>query len=204
MRRLHALLGLIPLVFFAGVSLARPPLPPADVRAAPGKPGWSVDERTGCWVWNPNPQAGQTVRWSKGCTAVGRATGHGVLEWRTGSTVTRYEGDLRYGEPNGRGVQTRPNGDRYEGEFRDGKRNGRGVLTWPDGERYEGDFQNGVMQGDGVYIEASGNRYEGAFRNGERDGQGTYIWVNGDRYVGEFRAGKRHGHGVYTWANGDR
>lgn len=200
----HLLLVLMFLGTFASVSLARPPLPPPDVRAAPGKPGWSVDERTGCWVWNASPRLDQTVQWSEGCSPVGRATGRGILEWRTDGKVSRYEGDIRYGELNGRGTLTAPNGDRYEGEFRDGKRHGRGVLTWGDGERYEGEFRDDRMHGHGVYVEAIGNRFEGEFRDGQRDGQGVYTWTNGDRYVGGFRNGKRHGRGVYTWTNGER
>ena len=143
---LHIFMALVLPALHASVSFARPPLPPPDVRAAPGKPGWSVDQRTGCWLWNASPQPGQTVQWSEGCSPVGRAMGRGVLEWRTGASVIRYEGELRYGVPNGHGIDTAPNGERYEGAFRDGKRHGRGVLTWGDGERYEGGFHEGTMQ----------------------------------------------------------
>ena len=192
---LLALMASMAFALFVRVALARPPLPPPDVRAASGKAGWSVDQRTGCWVWNARPEPGQTVHWSEGCSPVGRATGRGILVWRSAGKSSRYEGELRYGERNGRGIYTAPNGDRYEGEFRDGERHGKGTLTWADGERYEGEFHDDKMHGQGVYVEVIGNRYEGGFRDGQRDGAGVYTWANGDRYVGDFRGGKRHGRG---------
>src|SRR5579862_6987763 len=35
---------------------SRPKAPPADMVASPSHPGWSVDRRTGCWVWDDTPQ----------------------------------------------------------------------------------------------------------------------------------------------------
>jgi hypothetical protein len=121
-RRVRALRVFLALMagLLAGASFAHPLLPPPDVRAAPGKPGWSVDQRTGCWLWNANPQPDQTVHWSEGCSPVGRATGRGVLEWRTGGLVTRYEGEWREGRADGHGVYRAKNGKVFEGKWIDG------------------------------------------------------------------------------------
>src|SRR5438552_18562411 len=74
---------------------ARPEPPPEDQLAAPGRAGWSVDERSGCWLWNGKPRPGEAVVWTGGCDADGRAIGHGVREWNTdGKTTSRYEGEL--------------------------------------------------------------------------------------------------------------
>ena len=78
------------------------PAPPADdLRGAPGKPGWAVDERSGCWLWNADPQPGETVTWSSGCGPDGLANGRGILEWRSDGKTERYEGDVTNGRRNG-------------------------------------------------------------------------------------------------------
>jgi hypothetical protein len=76
--------------------------------------------------------------WTGACQN-GFAQGQAVMQWFLGDTRTeRYEGEVRDGKLNGRGIYTFPSGDRYEGEFRDGKYNGRGVYTSKDGERLTG------------------------------------------------------------------
>jgi hypothetical protein len=144
-------------------------------------------------VWNANPQPGETVQWSGGCTG-GMASGSGTLEWRYQENgeprVARYAGAMRDGRRNGRGVLTDANA-RYEGEFRDGRQNGRGVLTWAIGDRYEGEFRDGRQNGRGVLTWAIGDRYEGEFRDGHADGYGEgYIagtWYRGTWVGGCFR-----------------
>lgn len=84
-----------------------------------GPPGWIADSKTGCKVWNPSPQAHETIRWSGGCEG-GYARGKGTLQF--------YE--------NGRPA------DRYEGEYQAGKRNGHGVVVMGNGTRIEGDWRN--------------------------------------------------------------
>ena len=51
---------------------SRPPAPPADQQARPDHPGWSVDEATGCWIWNPEPGSDDVFHWSGGCDAEAR------------------------------------------------------------------------------------------------------------------------------------
>jgi len=204
---------LLPLVHVILVVLVVPvlalaqnrPAPPAgDLRTAPGRPGWSTDARSGCWVWNATPQPNESATWSGGCAPDGRATGYGTVEWRWESKTHRYEGEYRDGKMHGRGVTTWADGDRYEGDYRDGKPHGRGVTTWADGDRYEGDYRDGKEDGRGVYTRADGTRYEGDYRDGKQHGRGATTWANGDRYEGDYRNGKQDGHGVFTGADGTR
>ena len=101
---------------------------PALAQSQSGKPpGWISDSKTGCKVWNPAPQARETIRWSGGCEG-GFAQGKGTLEW------------FENGRP----------GDRYVGEYQGGKRNGHGVVTMSNGTRIEGDWRNDELLQLGV------------------------------------------------------
>src|SRR6266566_4744106 len=198
--------AILVLIFAVTAALAqgRPAPPAEDVRAGLGRPGWSVDVRTACWIWNSDPKLGDTVQWTGSCEPDGRAVGDGVAEWRTDGKVTaRYEGQYRDGKAHGRGVFTFPSGVRYVGEFRDDKFNG-GLYIWPSGNRYEGEFRDGKMNGQGVYTMANGNRHIGEYRDDNRNGRGVSTWANGDRYVGEFRDDRPDGRGLFTVANGNR
>ena len=100
----------------------------AAAQAQSGKsPAWIADSKTGCKVWNPSPQARETIRWSGGCEG-GYAQGKGTLQF--------YE--------NGRPA------DRYEGEYQAGKRNGHGVVVMGNGTRIEGDWRNDELLQLGV------------------------------------------------------
>lgn len=169
----------------------RPPAPPSDQIATPGRPGWTVDARNGCWVWNPNPQPGEAVTWSGRCPR-GPAEGNGRGEWRWTAEgraqVETFSGALRNGRLEGRGVVTWPNGNRYDGEWRDGRQHGRGVLTGPNGNRYDGEWRDDRQNGRGVFTWPDGSRSDGEWRDGRPDGSGTYTtsagiytgtWVGG-------------------------
>ena len=123
----------------------------------------------------------ETVSWSGGCGADGRATGQGVAESTWDDKVERAEGDYVGGRLNGRGVLTMPDGGRYEGEVRDGKPDGRGVLTMANGaSRYEGEFRDGKPNGFSTYSWPSG-KLTGTWTNGcGRDGLRT-AWVGTTR-----------------------
>ncbi len=109
-------------VVFLGLAAA--PVAPAQ-SAHP--PTWIADTKTGCKVWNPSPQAHETIRWSGGCQA-GYAQGKGTLQW------------FENGKP----------GDRYEGDYQAGKRNGHGIVTMSNGTRIEGDWRNDELLQLGV------------------------------------------------------
>jgi hypothetical protein len=162
-----ALLLALPAINIAS-SQTRPAPPAAEEAAAPGHPGWSVDARDGCWVWNSAPKLAETVTWTGSCSPDGRAIGFGVSEWRHEQhgeqRASRYEGEYRDGKASGRGTYVYTNGDRYEGEWRDNKLNGRGTYTYATGGRYVGEWRNDRANGRGVYTSPSGDRYEGEWR----------------------------------------
>jgi hypothetical protein len=78
----------------------------------------------------------------------------------------RYTGELRAGEPHGKGRLEFDNGDLYRGEFYRGELHGSGTYIWKSGARYTGEFREGVMEGSGVYISADGRRIEGRWKDG--------------------------------------
>lgn len=85
-------------------------------------PRWIADAKTGCKVWDPAPQAGESVRWSGACKR-GFADGEGTLQW------------FDHGRK----------GDRYVGAYAHGKRNGYGVATFANGETVKGDWHDGEL-----------------------------------------------------------
>lgn len=178
---------------------SRPAPPAPDALAQPGRPGWVVDARSGCWVWAAEPPPGVTVSWIGACPH-GPASGTGTVEWRRmaeGLTwIQRYVGALREGRGEGRGTTTHPNGDRYEGEFREGREQGRGLFTWANGSRYEGEFRDGQPSGRGLLITANGSRLEGEFREGRLNGQATARLADGTRYEGAWRDNRPDGQGA--------
>lgn len=101
---------------------------------------WIAD-KSGCRVWNPNPQLEESVTWSGSC-ANGLAEGHGTARWLKGNApMETDDGEWHEGRQVNKGSQSWSTG-RYDGELSDGEPNGRGVLTVQK-LRYEGDFRNG-------------------------------------------------------------
>ena len=117
---------------------------------ADGEACWmEVDGRPGCYIWNPNPQPGETVSWSGACQG-GKASGKGKMAWLFRGEDGALKSDSGEGEL--RGGRTRvghwviSNGATWEGPYVDGKLHGlwvrRGSLgreydCWVRGERYE-------------------------------------------------------------------
>jgi MORN repeat len=134
------------------------------ITAAPAQAGtWVVDARSGCQVWNPNPQLEETVAWSGPCTN-GRAQGHGTAQWvKGGATSETDEGEWRDGRQTGNGTQSWATG-RYEGELADGEPSGHGVLIMRK-LRYESDFRNGKPNGVGT-LTAGGESVQGIWKDG--------------------------------------
>jgi hypothetical protein len=97
------------------------------------------DDRKKTFVWNNDPQPGDTATWSGGRDAEGYATGPGTLTWSrfdrgfaTGSNVavtrkripiSSYSGTMKRGKFNG-GVTTVDRGKTYHATFVDGQRKG--------------------------------------------------------------------------------
>ena len=124
---------------------------------------WVTDAKSGCQVWNPNPQLEETVAWSGSC-ANGRAEGHGTVTWLKGDRASETDdGEWRDGRQVGAGTQSWASG-RYEGELSDGEPNGHGVLTLQK-LRYEGTFRNGKPNGAGT-LTAGSDRVQGTWKDG--------------------------------------
>ncbi|TVR65815.1 MAG: hypothetical protein EA427_17325, partial [Spirochaetaceae bacterium] len=79
-----------------------------------------------------------------------------------------YTGELREGEPHGRGEMVMHNGDTYRGAFRDGLFEGQGEYVWSDGSRYTGTFLRGEMHGEGTFVTAAGEASPGRWDQGSR------------------------------------
>lgn len=95
-----------------------------------------------------------------------------------------------------------PNGDKYEGQFKFGKPNGEGVLERENGVILKGTFKNGLLDGEGTLITAKGLVKEGVFTNGILSGRVVFTWPDGDKYVGECKDAYMHGPGRYTFSDG--
>jgi hypothetical protein len=131
---------------------------------------WIADVKSGCTVWDPNPQLEEKVARSGPCSN-GRAEGAGTVQWLKGNVVIETDtGEWRDGRMTGKGVQTWPTG-RYEGELADGEPNGRGVLSLQK-LRYEGEFRNGKPNGIGSLTAGSetlrGTWKDGCLQDGQR------------------------------------
>ena len=96
---------------------------------------WITDSRTGCRVWNANPQPDQRAKRSGGY--VGDVTrGSGVRQWLLrGKNGDRFKGALAIGRRHGKGTMQWADGGRYDGAWRNDMRAGRGVMVWPDGRQ---------------------------------------------------------------------
>ena len=89
-------------------------------------PDWITAANQPCKIWNPAPQANESVTWSGECKD-GLASGQGVLRWTLNGRLDAV----------------------FEGRYANGKRNGHGTLTTADGRRIEGDWLNDeLLTGD--------------------------------------------------------
>ncbi len=82
-----------------------------------------------------------------------------------------------------------PNGEKYAGELKDGQPDGRGTFTWPNGEKYIGEWKNGQRNGMGRFFWPDGTKYVGEFRNNKRHGEGTYTYADGRKSTGRWKDG---------------
>ncbi len=129
---------------------------------------WFTTEE-GCEVWNPYPQAQETVTWSGPCEG-GKAEGEGTLVWSyTVQGVrehARYDGEYHEGEPHGMGSYVTNDGNRYTGGWRKGVHHGEGVYEWVGGARYEGNWLHGRPDGEGTLTMGYGSEYSGTWTQG--------------------------------------
>ena len=97
---------------------------------------WIQDLNSGAYIWNPEPQEGESVRWSGSVVREGNnlyAQGHGTLEWyMDGQIFETDEGTFERGKHNGRFVHISPNGEKF-------------YSTWDNGEPIS--VENPTIQG---------------------------------------------------------
>jgi len=128
-------LGVMTLVVLAEVSAAQ------QTKVASAQ--WITDAN-GCRIWNLYPKPKEFVTWSGACVD-GVANGVGVLQWfRAGQPSEQFEGTLRDGRPQGRGIMRIV--EIYDGEFTDGLPNGQGTRRDANGGIWSGQWVNGCFR----------------------------------------------------------
>ena len=143
------------------------------------------------------------------------ATRTGSISYEHG----KYEGEIVWDKPNGKGKFTYDDGSIYEGQFKDGCFNGFGIYKWTNGDHFEGMYKDDVRNGEGKYYYSNGDTFIGKYKNDLRDGEGSIMYKNGDflhgtfhndeivkgyisykdgrKYEGEWKDGKFHGKGEF-------
>ena len=132
-------------------------------------------DRSGCYLWNPNPRENVTVTWSGACSN-GLAQGDGQVNWyQNDELIQIWETRLQEGHPDGPFVERYGDGALgAEGRHVNGKQNGTWTFYWGDGEvgREVGPYVNGERHGIWTGYDRSGNRL------------GTIRYENGRRVSG--------------------
>lgn len=82
---------------------------------------------------------------------------------------------------------------KYEGEIVWDKPNGKGKFTYNDGSIYEGQFKDGCFSGFGIYKWTNGDHFEGMYKDDVRNGEGKYYYSDGDVVECNYENDKRHG-----------
>ena len=118
--------------------------------------------------------------------------------------IEKYEGPLKNGKKEGKGIYIYQNGCKYEGYFKNDKKDGSGIFYYANGDRYKGNFHEGNYQGYGIFYFNNGDRYEGEFNKNKYSGKGKYFYHNGDRFEGHWVNDKKNGQGIYIYLNDDK
>jgi hypothetical protein len=148
--------------------------------------------------------------------------GPGIIYYRSGSELIKYDGEWKSRCQHGHGTEWYSKGGRYEGEWEDKKRHGHGIaydseenqcgeewehglrvktIEYECGDRYKGEYNDDEEpHGQGTMFWSDGDRYEGQWKLGSMEGHGNFCYANGDEYQGWFKNDKRHGEGTMTTA----
>ena len=138
----------------------------------------------------------------------------------------KYEGDIRKGEPHGRGklIQYKfPKESVFSFSYAGVLDTSQlsvlastaifGAFIWLilNLDRdiklhaiYEGDWKRGKKHGQGAYYFSGGDKYEGEWKDGKKHGQGAYFFSEGDRFEGNWEYDEVHGNGIYVYPSGER
>ena len=122
---------------------------------------------------------------------------------------SKYVGEWKNDNFNGKGTETLADGNKHVGDYKDGKRSGQGTYTFADGDKYVGKWKDGKFNGQGTYTYANGDKYIGEFKDGNASGKGTKLFLannefKGSKYVGEWKDDMFNGQGTYTFADGSK
>ena len=86
---------------------------------------WIKDSNSGAYIWNPEPQEGESVRWSGSVIREGNnlyAQGSGKLEWfMDGELFETEEGTFERGKQHGRFVHMNSNGEKFYSNWDNGE-----------------------------------------------------------------------------------
>ena len=127
-------------------------------------------DRPGCFVWNPYPQADETVSWSGWCPG-GKPHGKGMEVWRVHHDALPIPIPVESREAGEwEGERVKITG---EGSYVDGNREGRWVWLLPYGWRSEGSYVDGKMSGVWADRNAAGTVWIGPYVDGRKSG----VWV---------------------------
>ena len=135
----------------------------------------------------------------------GKKEGKGILYYNNGD---KYDGFFKDDKREINGILYYKNGNKYEGEFKNDKKNGKGIFYYNDGQykgdKYVGDFLDDYKHGKGIYYFHSGNKYEGDWKHNKMEGKGLFFFKNGDIYEGDFKDWVQEGKGILYCSNGIR
>jgi hypothetical protein len=117
---------------------------------------------------------------------------------------TRYEGEFKYGESIGYGIEYLNYSEKYyEGEWNNRQQDGIGIRFAGGEVVYQGQFKNGIANGIGIQFNAN-NIYQGEIKNGYSHGFGISLF-KGDsknKYEGEWKNGLFNGYGILYFQDG--
>ncbi len=125
------------------------------------------DKNTGCKVWSDNYSPNDSITW-KGACKDNFAHGNGILTWFVEKKiVATYVGEMKKGNPFGKGKYTINDYGILQGKFVDGLLNGQGSAEYFNfGQMQIGTFKNGILNGKGEINYTDGRKIKGNFVNG--------------------------------------
>ena len=150
--------------------------------------GWSKDRQTGCQIWNPQPQADESVEWSGLCRD-GLAEAPGTLRWLVkGALHSTEEVSFRAGRQTGAVRSVSRYGDVTIGTYDNGKPVGSWIFQH-DASRVELEYRDGVVQPNAKWFGYGGTSYVGGWQGGRPHGIGTLTTITGAVYSGRWTHG---------------
>ena len=101
---------------------------------------------------------------------------------------SKYIGDIKNNQPNGKGTINLPYG-KYVGEWMNGLLDGFGIFDYFDGSKYIGNYKSGKTNGQGFWSMATGTIFTGEFKDDFMQGNGIISYKSGIQFIGKFRQG---------------